>query len=37
MDFKVIFKDPFYRVQHESRTVEILRLWDGRQANDPVL
>ena len=27
----------FYRVQHKSRTVEILRLWDGRQANDPVL
>ena len=27
----------FYRVRHESRTVEILRLWDGRRANDPVL
>jgi plasmid stabilization system protein ParE len=27
----------FYRVNHETRTVEILRLWDGRQANDPLL
>jgi len=27
----------FYRVQPELRTVEILRLWDGRRANDPVL
>jgi toxin ParE1/3/4 len=27
----------FYRVQRQSRTVEILRLWDGRRANDPVL
>jgi plasmid stabilization system protein ParE len=27
----------FYRVNHDARTVEILRLWDGRQANDPLL
>ena len=27
----------FYRIRHESRTVVILRLWDGRRANDPVL
>jgi toxin ParE1/3/4 len=27
----------FYRVNQETRTVEILRLWDGRQANDPLL
>jgi len=26
----------FYRVQHASRTVEILRCWDGRSENDPV-
>jgi plasmid stabilization system protein ParE len=26
----------FYRVQNDSRTVEILRLWDARQPNDPV-
>ena len=32
MDFRV-----YYRIQHELRTVEILRLWDGRQANDPAL
>ena len=25
----------FYRIQHESRTVEILRCWDGRQATEP--
>ena len=27
----------FYRVQHESRTVEILRCWDGRRETDPIL
>ena len=27
----------FYRVQHESRTVEMLRCWDGRRESDPVL
>lgn len=27
----------FYRVLTESRTVEILRLWDGRQETDPRL
>ena len=27
----------FYRVQHESRTVEILRCWDGRREADPPL
>jgi addiction module RelE/StbE family toxin len=27
----------FYRVQAESRTVEILRCWDGRQGSDPSL
>jgi toxin ParE1/3/4 len=27
----------FYRIQHQSRTVEILRLWDGRRANDPAI
>ncbi len=27
----------FYRVQHESRTVEILRCWDGRQQGEPSL
>ena len=25
----------FYRVQHESQTVEILRCWDGRQEAEP--
>jgi len=25
----------FYRIQYESRTVEILRLWDARQRRDP--
>ncbi len=25
----------FYRVQLESRTVEVLRCWDGRQQADP--
>ncbi len=27
----------FYRVQHETRTVEALRCWDGRRESDPVL
>ena len=27
----------FYRVQPESRTVEVLRCWDGRRESDPVL
>lgn len=27
----------FYRVQPESRTVEILCCWDGRQESDPIL
>ncbi len=27
----------FYRVQHESRTVEILRCWDGRRKSDPTM
>ena len=27
----------FYRVQQESRTVEVLRCWDGRRETDPVL
>ena len=27
----------FYRVQHESRTVEVLRCWDGRRESDPLL
>jgi toxin ParE1/3/4 len=27
----------FYRVQHESRTVEVLRCWDGRRESDPIL
>ncbi len=27
----------FYRVQSESRTVEVLRCWDGRRESDPVL
>ena len=27
----------FYRVQPESRTVEVLRGWDGRRGSDPVL
>jgi plasmid stabilization system protein ParE len=27
----------FYRVQSESRTVEVLRCWDGRQESDPSL
>ena len=25
----------FYRVQHESKTVEILRCWDGHRQTDP--
>lgn len=27
----------FYRIDHGSRVVEILRCWDGRQRSDPVL
>jgi len=27
----------FYRVRHESKTVEVLRCWDGRREIDPVL
>jgi plasmid stabilization system protein ParE len=27
----------FYRVLPESRTVEVLRCWDGRRGHDPVL
>lgn len=27
----------FYRVQRTSRTVEVLRCWDGRREYDPVL
>jgi plasmid stabilization system protein ParE len=27
----------FYRVQPESRTVEVLRCWDGRRESDPIL
>jgi len=27
----------FYRVQLESRTVEVLRCWDGRREADPLL
>lgn len=27
----------FYRVQSESRTVEVLRCWDGRRESDPLL
>ncbi|HXP61149.1 MAG TPA: type II toxin-antitoxin system RelE/ParE family toxin [Dongiaceae bacterium] len=27
----------FYRVQTESRTVEVLRCWDGRRHSGPVL
>jgi plasmid stabilization system protein ParE len=27
----------FYRVQSESRTVEVLRCWDGRRESDPIL
>ena len=27
----------FYRVLPESRTVEILRCWDGRRETDPIL
>jgi plasmid stabilization system protein ParE len=27
----------FYRVQHETRTVEILRCWDGRRESNPIL
>jgi plasmid stabilization system protein ParE len=25
----------FYRIQHESNVVEILRCWDGRQESEP--
>ncbi len=27
----------FYRIQQKPRTVEILRCWDGRRENEPVL
>ena len=27
----------FYRVEHESRIVEVLRCWDGRQAVEPLI
>ena len=27
----------FYRVQADSRTVEVLRCWDGRRDSDPAL
>jgi plasmid stabilization system protein ParE len=27
----------FYRVHHGSRTVEVLRCWDGRRKTDPAL
>ena len=27
----------FYRVLPESRTVEVLRCWDGRRESDPIL
>ena len=27
----------FYRVQSESRTVEVLRCWNGRRESDPIL
>lgn len=27
----------FYRVQPESKTVEILRCWDGRRRSDPMM
>jgi toxin ParE1/3/4 len=27
----------FYRVLHESQTVEVLRCWDGRRESDPIL
>ncbi|MCX6930313.1 MAG: type II toxin-antitoxin system RelE/ParE family toxin [Verrucomicrobia bacterium] len=27
----------FYRVQHDSGTVEVLRCWDGRRESDPIL
>jgi plasmid stabilization system protein ParE len=27
----------FYRVQSETRTVEVLRCWDGRRGSDPSL
>ncbi|MCX6969390.1 MAG: type II toxin-antitoxin system RelE/ParE family toxin [Verrucomicrobia bacterium] len=26
----------FYRVHYESRTVEVLRCWDGRRESDPI-
>jgi len=31
---KKVFK-VFYRVHHDSNTVEVLRCWDGRQERDP--
>ena len=27
----------FYRIQHASQTVEVLRCWDGRRESDPIL
>ena len=27
----------FYRIEHESKTVEILRCWDGRRQTDPTI
>jgi plasmid stabilization system protein ParE len=27
----------FYRVIHESKTVEILRIWDGRRSDNPTI
>ena len=31
------FYKVFYRVHPETRTVEVLRCWDGRRESDPVL
>jgi len=44
VDFQVAFKDSFvedlermdYRVQQASKTVEILRCWDGRRGSEPL-
>ena len=27
----------FYRIQHDSKTVEILHCWDGRRGSDPAM
>ena len=27
----------FYRIQHDTKLVEILRCWDGRQGTDPMI